>query len=120
MLLAVDDNADLLTLVASLLENTPYEVTSVQDPEEVLDLAQELQPCAITLDVMMPRRNGWQVLYQLKANPSTAHIPVIMLTILAEQTTGYVIGADEYLIKPFERESLLEVLRHVVEQGSAV
>ena len=116
----MDDNADLLTLLTLLLEDTPYDVIGVQDPAQVLDLAEELQPCAITLDVMMPHRNGWQVLYQLKTTPTTAHIPVIMLTMLAEQTTGYVLGADEYLIKPFEREVLLDTLHRVMEQQTAV
>lgn len=119
-LLAVDDNADLLNLLTLLLEDTLYEVTGVQDPAQVLDVARELQPCAITLDVMMPHRNGWQVLYQLKTTPETAHIPVIMLTMLDEQATGYVLGADEYLIKPFEREVLLDTLRRVVEQRTEV
>ncbi|GAC1348593.1 MAG: hypothetical protein NVSMB27_16930 [Ktedonobacteraceae bacterium] len=115
-ILAVDDNADIIHLLTTLLENTPYKVVGVQDPFQVLPMAQMLQPCAITLDVMMPQLNGWQLLYQLKTSPATAHIPVVMLTILAEQATGYVLGADEYLIKPFERETLLATLHRVVGQ----
>ncbi|GAC1349506.1 MAG: hypothetical protein NVSMB27_23280 [Ktedonobacteraceae bacterium] len=113
-ILAVDDNADVLNLIASLLDQSPYEVVGVQDPLQVIQMAQEVQPCAITLDVMMPQLNGWQLLYELKTRAETAHIPVILLTILAERTTGYVLGADDYLVKPFERDALLEALQRVV------
>jgi CheY-like chemotaxis protein len=71
----------------------------------------ELHPCAITLDVMMPDLNGWQLLNQLKASPATASIPVVMITVLSEPTTGYVLGADAYLIKPFKTEVLHRTLQ---------
>ncbi len=75
-----------------------------------MELVQELHPCAITLDVMMPDVNGWQILHQLKAHPVTASIPVVMITVLSEPTTGYVLGADAYLMKPFKTSLLLDTL----------
>jgi CheY-like chemotaxis protein len=86
----------------------------VQDPLQVMQMLQELHPCAITLDVMMPQLNGWQLLHQLKSNPATAAIPVVMLTVLSEQTTGYILGADDYVMKPFNQEALLSALEHLL------
>ena len=114
VILAVDDNPDVLALVKVALENTPFNVVGIQDPLKAMDMAQDLHPCAITLDVMMPDLNGWQLLHQLKTSPVTASIPVIMLTILSERTTGYVLGADEYLIKPFKNGVLLDIIQRLV------
>ncbi len=119
--LAIDDNPDALALIKAALQNTPFTVVGVQAPLRVMELVQELRPCAIILDVMMPQLNGWQLLHQLKASPATSSIPVVMLTVIEEQTTGYVLGADDYLIKPFRRDVLLDVLRHLiaVQEGSS-
>jgi CheY-like chemotaxis protein len=114
LVLAVDDNPDAIALIKAALQDTPYTVVGVQDPFKVMELVQELHPCAITLDVMMPDVNGWQILHQLKANPATASIPVVMITVLSEPAVGYVLGADGYLIKPFKTGVLLDTLRHIV------
>ncbi len=110
LILAVDDNPDILSLITSALENSPYKVVGVHDPSKVIPLVQKLHPRAVTLDVMMPGTNGWQLLHQLKTNPSTANIPVIMLTVVADHSTGKVLGADKYLVKPIERDVLLHTL----------
>lgn len=110
LILAVDDNPDILSLITSALENSQYKVVCVHDPSKVISLAQKLRPHAVTLDVMMPGTNGWQLLHQLKTNPVTANIPVIMLTVVADSSTGKVLGADKYLVKPIERDVLLRTL----------
>ena len=115
VVLVVDDSLDALSLIKSALDNSPYKVVEVQDPLKVVEMVHELRPCAITLDVMMPNLNGWQILYQLKSDPVTASIPVIVLSVLSEQTTGYVLGADEYLIKPFKEDVLLDTLNRLVK-----
>ena len=116
VVLVVDDNPDTILLIEDALRNTPYMVVSVRNPLLVMELTHKTRPCAITLDVMMPDLNGWQLLHQLKDNPATASIPVLMLTVLAERSTGYVLGADDYLIKPFHREALLAALeRHIAK-----
>ncbi len=114
LVLAIDDNADAVVFIKAALQNTSYRVVGVQDPLQVMELVQELHPCAIILDVMMPDVNGWQILHQLKASPATASIPVVMLTVFAESTTGYVLGADDYLIKPIRSDVLLNTLHHVI------
>jgi DNA-binding response OmpR family regulator len=121
LVLAIDDNPDAINLIRVALKGAPYTVVGVQDSLKVAELVQELQPCAIILDVMMPNLNGWQILHQLKGNPATAATPVVMLTVLSEPTTGYVLGADDYLIKPFKSDILLNTLHHLVAppQGSS-
>ena len=111
LVLAVDDNLDVLQLIQSALENTEYSVVQIHDPARVVELARRLHPYAVTLDVMMPRMNGWQILHQLKANPETANIPVIMLTVVSDRSTAFVLGADDYLLKPVEGETLLKKLQ---------
>jgi two-component system, chemotaxis family, sensor kinase CheA len=117
VILAVDDNPDILILIKSALENTPFEVVGVQDPLKVVEMVHTLRPCVITLDVMMPDLNGWQILHQLKTDPATASIPVVVLTILSERSTGYILGADEYLIKPFKNGVLLETIHRLVSSN---
>ncbi|MBA2285243.1 MAG: PAS domain-containing protein [Ktedonobacteraceae bacterium] len=121
LILVVDDNPDAIVLVKEALRDTPYTVVGVQDSLQVMELAQELHPCAITLDVMMPDVNGWQLLHQLKTNLATASIPVVMLTVLSESTIGYVLGADAYLIKPFKTDVMLTTLQRltIVQEASS-
>ncbi len=113
LVLAIDDNPDVLSLINNALENSPYKMIGVNDSTKAVEMAQRLQPVAVTLDVMMPEVNGWQILHQLRANPATSTIPVIMLTVLEDRSAAHVLGADEYLVKPVERDSLLNTLRQV-------
>jgi two-component system, chemotaxis family, sensor kinase CheA len=116
LIVAIDDNPDVLQLISASLEQTPYRVVGIQDPTQAIAAIQELHPSAITLDIMMPKINGWQILHELKSNPATANIPVILLTVLEDRSAGYVLGADEYLVKPVARDSLLNVLHHLINQ----
>ena len=114
VVLAIDDNPDVIALITAALKDTPYTVVGVLDPLKVMQMVQELHPCAITLDVKMPDVNGWQILHQLKTNAATASIPVVMISVLAEPTTGYVLGADAYVIKPFKTDVVLRTLQHLI------
>ncbi|GAC1641749.1 MAG: hypothetical protein NVS4B12_04320 [Ktedonobacteraceae bacterium] len=113
LVLAIDDNPDVLSLINNALENSPYKVVGVNDSTKAVEMVQKLQPVAVTLDVMMPEVNGWQILHQLRSNPATSTIPVIMLTVLEDRSAAHVLGADEYLVKPVARDTLLNTLRHV-------
>ncbi|HEY5002884.1 MAG TPA: ATP-binding protein [Ktedonobacteraceae bacterium] len=113
LIIAIDDNPDVLQLITTSLEQSPYRIVGVQDPTQAIPIIQELHPHAITLDIMMPKMNGWQILHQLKSNPITASIPVILLTVLEDRSAGYVLGADEYLVKPVARDALLATLQHL-------
>ncbi|MBA2678317.1 MAG: response regulator, partial [Ktedonobacteraceae bacterium] len=122
VVLVIDDNPDNVVMIEAALQDTSYTVVGLQDPLQAMDMVRELQPCVITLDVMMPNLNGWQVLHQLKADPATAAIPVIMITALSERTTGYVLGADDYLMKPFKSDILRSTLQRLVpaQQSSSL
>ena len=83
--------------------------------------AREGSPAAITLDVMMPAIDGWSVLRSLKADPRTADIPVIMLTMVSDKSLGFALGASEYLTKPIDRERLQTVLaKYTSKSGGPV
>ncbi|GCE16060.1 ATP-binding protein [Tengunoibacter tsumagoiensis] len=113
LVVAIDDNPDVLQLIAASLEQSPYRVVGVQDATQALSVIQALKPHAVTLDIMMPKVNGWQILHQLKSNPATAMIPVILLTVLEDRSAGYVLGADEYLVKPVARDALIATLHQL-------
>ena len=84
-----------------------------------LQLARELRPAVITLDVMMPGMDGWAVLAALKADPALADIPVIMVTIVDDQNLGFALGASDYLTKPIDREQLAAIAAHSTQPRDA-
>ena len=87
-------------------------VATASGGEEGLDLARQLQPALITLDVMMPGLDGWAVLKELKSDPALQQIPVMMVTIEGDDELGYTLGAVEHLTKPVDREKLLQLVSH--------
>ncbi len=109
--LVIDDDPTVHDLMQRFLVREGFRVESVLSGEEGLRLAKELQPDAITLDVMMPSMDGWAVLSGLKADPELADIPVIMLTIVDNKTMGYALGASDYLTKPIDRDRLSAILK---------
>jgi PAS domain S-box-containing protein len=111
VLLVIDDDESVRHLLETYLSKVGYQVAVATNGPEGIKLAKKLHPHAITLDVMMPGMDGWEVLSQLKAIPELAHIPVIMLTMLEDQEIGYSLGAAEYLTKPISRHELINVLR---------
>ncbi len=110
-ILVIDDDATIHDLMHRFLTKEGFRVESALTPEAGLKLARELQPKAITLDVMMPFRDGWTVLSALKTTAETANIPVIMLTMVDDRNIGYALGATDFLTKPIDRDRLLASLR---------
>jgi CheY-like chemotaxis protein/anti-sigma regulatory factor (Ser/Thr protein kinase) len=111
VLLVIDDDETVRDILEVYLSKVGYQVIGAGSGPEGLKLAKQMRPDAITLDVMMPGMDGWDVLSQLKADPDLAHIPVIMLTMTEEKDIGYSLGAAEYLTKPITRSELIKVLR---------
>ena len=89
-----------------------FHVVTAQDGDEGLQVARKIVPSVITLDVVMPEKDGWDVLRALKSERELAEIPVIMLTIIDEKNKGYALGASDYVIKPINRERLLSILEN--------
>ncbi len=108
--LLVDDDPSLLDTLSRLLTRDGYNVRCAQDGREGLEMAREIRPGLVVLDVILPTMDGWEVLSALKADPSLAAIPVVMLTIVDEAEKGLSLGAVDYLSKPLDRGKLSRVL----------
>src|SRR5581483_10814365 len=106
----IDDEAAARDLVQRVLVKEGYRVETAASGPEGLAMARRLKPAAITLDVMMPGMDGWAVLTVLKADPSTADIPVVMTTVVDDKNLGFTLGATDYLIKPIDWERLIAIL----------
>ena len=113
LVLCVDDDEGVITLFRRYLSKRGYRVVGLSDSAAVLEKARQLKPFAITLDVMMPKKDGWQVIQELKADADTRHIPVIMATIISEKEYGLSLGATDYLVKPILEDDLLSALERL-------
>jgi signal transduction histidine kinase/DNA-binding response OmpR family regulator len=119
LVLVIDDDATVRDLMQRSLAKDGYRVEVAADGRTGLEMARRLQPAVITLDVMMPSMDGWAVLTALKADPATAEIPVVMLTIVDEKNIGFALGAADYFTKPIDWQRLSAVL-HKYRQPAAV
>ncbi|RKZ64029.1 MAG: hypothetical protein DRR08_01860 [Candidatus Parabeggiatoa sp. nov. 2] len=121
IVLVIDDDAGVRDMLQKYLSKLGYQVEIADSGEKGLRLAKKVLPDIITLDVMMPKMDGWEVLSHLKADPQLAHIPVIMLSMIEDKAVGYSLGASDYLIKPITREQLSKVLQkyHFSQNESA-
>lgn len=106
-ILVIDDNADMVALFRRFLGGHRVSVIGVSDSEQALKLSAELQPQLITLDVMMPHLDGWDILQQLKSRPGTRDIPVIVCSVLNESRLALSMGASGYLTKPVNQVDFL-------------
>jgi signal transduction histidine kinase/DNA-binding NarL/FixJ family response regulator len=109
-ILVIDDDAAVRDLMTRFLSKLNLNVVAARNGEEGLRLAAKLRPLIITLDVVMPGRDGWSVLNQLKADPELSEIPVIMVTIVDNEAMGINLGASNYLVKPVHRERLADLI----------
>jgi PAS domain S-box-containing protein len=116
-ILVIEDDRVTAQLIQSQLSSAGYQVTLCEEPQKALDVAAQLQPSAITLDIVMKPKNGWEVLVQLKRDARTAHIPMIVVSIVDQPSMGTLLGADEYLVKPVDKTTLLDAIaRHAGTQ----
>ncbi len=110
VVLCADDDEDILSLVALRLTRAGYEVVTATDGEQAARLARERRPALAVLDVMMPKRTGYEVLAELRAEPSLAGMKVILLSARVQESDvarGLDAGADAYLPKPFKAQELV-------------
>lgn len=115
-LLIAEDNLELATYVVSLLRDL-CQTRIARDGEEALDMVREWLPDVVLSDVMMPRRDGLSLCRELKGNPQTSAIPVVLLTALTHREAllkGWEAGADEYLFKPFHPRELVTRIRAIL------
>jgi CheY-like chemotaxis protein len=112
--LVVDDDEVIRQLIAVNLQLEGFEVETAVDGQDCLERVREVRPDVITLDVMMPRLDGWVTAVKLREDPGTAHIRVVMITARAQEhdvRRGHEIGVDAYVTKPFDPNQLIQTVR---------
>ena len=114
--LVVDDDAVIRQLICVNLELEGYDVHTAEDGQDALDKVRDVDCAVITLDIMMPRLDGWETAERLRNDPETSHIKVILLSARAQEADvrrGKGIGVDMYLTKPFDPDELVEAVRRL-------
>ena len=112
-ILLIDDDPDVHDLLQRALSRRGFRVESALDGASGLERAHDLMPDVILLDVLMPEMDGWSVLSALKQDRKVGHIPVVMVTMVDEQSLGFSLGATDYLTKPVEPARLTALLRRL-------
>jgi len=112
--LIIDDDPEVRDLLTRTIQGEGFEVRAAADGKQGIEIAQEWKPTAITLDVLMPEMDGWAVLGALKSEPATAQVPVVMISIIGDDshTMGIALGASEFITKPVDRKRLARLLNH--------
>ncbi len=108
LVLVVDDDRKTRTLLRSWLETAGYNIAEASSGDEGISKARELQPTLIILDILMPGKDGWQVLQELKQLPETKEIPVIVSSVTKEEEMGFSLGAIDFFVKPVEKKRFLK------------
>jgi CheY-like chemotaxis protein len=111
----VDDNMDAIRLAQRYLEQSEeFNLVSLSMPGDALQQAKSLRPICVLLDVMMPDHDGWELLTQLKSDPETSSIPVIVTSILTDHGLARALGASSFLPRPFSALQLVAALRSAI------
>ncbi|MBN1262193.1 MAG: GAF domain-containing protein [Anaerolineae bacterium] len=118
--LTVDDDAGVITLFRRYLSNKGYRVVGLTQGARVVEEAKRLKPYAITLDIIMPDKNGWEVIRDLKSDPETRNIPIVVCSIVGERDKGLSMGVADYLVKPILEQDLLDALERLSEQSDVL
>ncbi|MEO3859461.1 response regulator [Acrocarpospora pleiomorpha] len=118
--LVVDDDEVIRQLIAVNLTLEGFDVYTASDGQDCLDRVREVDPDVITLDVMMPRMDGWETATKLRGDVLTTHIKVVLITARAQEDDkrrGLGIGVDAYLTKPFDPAELIQVVRDLATEA---
>ncbi|MDP9225456.1 MAG: response regulator [Actinomycetota bacterium] len=119
--LVVDDDDVIRQLISVNLELDGFDVFTATDGQDCLETVGDVQPTVITLDVMMPRLDGWETAARLRADPATAHVKLLLVTAKAQDSDlrrGDRIGVDAYLTKPFDPDELISMVRRLMEAAA--
>jgi CheY-like chemotaxis protein len=120
--LVVDDDDVIRQLITVNLELEGFEVVPAVDGQDALDKAKDADVQVVTLDVMMPRVDGWEAAARLRADPATAHIKIVLLSARAQEADlqrGEKIGVDAYLTKPFDPDEMIDTVRSLMPGADA-
>jgi CheY-like chemotaxis protein/anti-sigma regulatory factor (Ser/Thr protein kinase) len=111
--LVVEDSPQASELLQHYIEGAGYRVAMARNGVDAIEMAKRLRPSVITLDLLLPMKDGWQVLKELKRHPLCKSIPVIIVSIIDEKTLGFSLGAVEYFVKPVNHDELIHALNKV-------
>ena len=117
IVLIVEDDPKNMTLTRDILKISGYATIEAIDREEGVKLAKKGKPDLILMDVMMPKKDGYTACQEIKANPATRNIPVVMLTALGQEgnkTIARIWGADGYVTKPLDRQTLIDAINRLL------
>ena len=117
LVMVVDDDTSARDLLAAVLRKEGLRVAEAESGEAAIKLARKIRPDAITLDIVMPRMDGWSVLTALKSDPELAGIPVIVVTITTDRGVALSLGAADFMTKPIERSRLVSILNTLLLHG---
>ncbi len=116
----IDDDFNVQKLYKQYLNEHEFEAIALDGHEDVVNKIMEMTPDVILLDIMLPYKDGWEILTELKNNNKTRKIPVIMASVLSEKNLAYRMKADDYLIKPITQEELFETIIRVISKKSGI
>jgi PAS domain S-box-containing protein len=111
LILIVEDDRSSQELMISYLESEGYVTVTAKSGTEAVRLAREMKPDVITLDMLLPGKSGFEAMHELKSSPATAWIPVLIVSVVDERKMGFALGATEYLVKPVNKDTLLQTIR---------
>ncbi|MCW9078198.1 MAG: response regulator [Gammaproteobacteria bacterium] len=120
--LIVDDEPNIVLSVEFLMRREGHEVVTASDGQEAIDLLASTRPDLMILDVMMPRKNGFEVCAEVRADPALSRMPILMLTAKgreAEMKKGISLGADAYITKPFSTHDLVAKVHELLHREDA-
>jgi CheY-like chemotaxis protein len=115
--LVVDDSAVIRALISVNLELEGFEVVTAVDGQDALDKVHEVAPDVMTIDVVMPRLDGFDTVARLRADPRTSHLKIAMVTACAQESDirkGHTVGVDAYVTKPFDPDTLVRTVRDLI------
>jgi two-component system alkaline phosphatase synthesis response regulator PhoP len=118
-ILVVDDDKKIVRLIRTYLEQNNYQVLTAYDGESALHVIRRERPDLVVLDLMLPKRNGWELTQLVRRDASLAQLPIIMLTARVEDTdkiVGLELGADDYITKPFNPREVVARVRAVLRR----
>jgi signal transduction histidine kinase/DNA-binding response OmpR family regulator len=116
--LVVEDDPHAYDLIASALGSAGYLSVRARHGDEALRIARESRPVAVTLDLVLPGTDGWEVLKRLKTDEATRGLPVVIISMVENRDLGMALGADDYFVKPVDRDRLLDRLREITSRAA--
>ncbi len=120
IILAIDDDPQVISLYERYLNPKGYYVVPLTEPAKARERILELKPFAVTLDIMMPNKDGWSVLTEIKSDPGTRDVPVVICSIVEQEDKGYSLGAADYLLKPILEEDIVRAMDRLNSAGEVL